>query len=88
METTERKIPIDPRSTVRGPVSPRRLDGTRPIPYDTGKVKIGCMYQPKQVWVPSADMERLQTALLRKQRPSYLDECKERFLNLLKGLGV
>ena len=58
------------------------------VPYDTGKVKIGCMYQPKQVWVPSADMERLQTALLRKPRPSYLDECKERFLNLLKGLGV
>ena len=86
METTERKIDIDPRSTVRGPVSPRQSN--RPIPYDTGKVKIGCMYQPKQVWVPSADMERLQTALLNPKRPSYLDECKERFLNLLKGLGV
>ena len=84
METTERKIDIDPRSTVRGPSRP----SNRPIPYDTGKVKIGCMYQPKQVWVPSADMERLQTALLRKPRPSYLDECKERFLNLLKGLGA
>ena len=61
----------------------------RPVPYTTSTgLKIGCMYQPKQVWVPSADMERLQTALLRKQRPSYLDECKERFLNLLKGLGV
>ena len=79
METTERKIPIDPRSTVRGP---------RRVPYDTGKVKIGCMYQPKQVWVPSADMERLQTALLNPKRPSYLEQCKERFLNLLKGLGV
>ena len=88
METTERKIDIDPRSTVRGPVSPRHQPSNRPVPYDTGKVKIGCMYQPKQVWVPSADMERLQTALLNPKRPSYLDECKERFLNLLKGLGV
>ena len=95
METTERKIPVDPRSTVLGPgSSPHRPSNrpvhndARPVPYDTGKVKIGCMYQPKQVWVPSADMERLQTALLRKPRPSYLDECKERFLNLLKGLGA
>lgn len=34
-------------------------------PYTTKTgIQIGCMYQPKQTWVPSADMERLQTALL------------------------
>ena len=80
MEPIERKIPVDPRSTVRG--------SSRPVPYDTGKVKIGLLYQPKQQWEPSADMELLQTALLRKQRPSYLNQCKERFLNFLKGLGL
>lgn len=88
MAHTERKIPIDPRSTVRGPVSPRHHNDTRPVPYDTGKVKIGCMYQPKQTWEPSKDMERLQTALLYPKGPSYLDQCRERFLNLLKGLGA
>lgn len=95
MEPIERHIPIDPRSTVRGPVSPRHHpsnrpahNDSRPVPYDTGKVKIGCMYQPKQVWEPSKDMERLQTALLYPKGPSYLEQCRERFLNLLKGLGA
>ena len=93
MAPTERKIPIDPRSTVRGPVSPRQSNrpvhnDARPVPYDTGKVKIGCMYQPLYRWQPSADMYRLQTALLRPSCPSYLEQCKERFLNLLKGLGI
>jgi len=84
MATIERKIDIDPRSTVRGPSRP----SNRPVPYDTGKVKIGCMYQPKQVWTPSGDMYRLQTALLYPKGLSYLDQCRERFLNLLKGLGA
>lgn len=87
MASTERKIPIDPRSTVRGPVSPRQTPSNRPVPYDTGKVKIGCMYQPKQVWTPSGDMERLQTALLNLSGPSYLDRCKARVLRLLRGVG-
>lgn len=94
MASTERHIPVDPRSTVRGPVSPRQVpsnrpahNDSRPVPYDTGKVKIGSMYQPKQVWAPSADMERLQTALLNLSGPSYLDRCKARVLRLLRGIG-
>lgn len=79
MEITERKIPVDPRSTVRGP---------RRVPYDTGKVKIGCRYDPPFRWMPSADMYLLQSALLVPKRPSYLEQCKERFFNLLKALGA
>ena len=82
METTERKIPVDPRSTVLGPRS------SRPVPYDTGKVKIGCMYQPKQKWEASADMERLQTVLLNQPGPSFWQECRARIGNLLKTLGA
>jgi len=38
-------------------------------PYTTKTgIQIGCMYQPKQTWEPSADMERLQLSLL---NPSY-----------------
>lgn len=34
-------------------------------PYTTKTgIQIGCMYQPKQKWEPSADMENLQIALL------------------------
>ncbi len=34
-------------------------------PYTTKTgIQIGCMYQPKQTWEPSADMERLQLSLL------------------------
>lgn len=34
-------------------------------PYTTKSgIQIGCMYQPKQTWEPSADMERLQLSLL------------------------
>ena len=36
------------------------------IPYNTGKVKIGCFYvKPPQRQVLSPDMELLQTALLK-----------------------
>ena len=34
------------------------------IPYDTGKVKIGLAYQPKQNYPMSRDMEALQRGLL------------------------
>ena len=34
------------------------------IPYDTGKVKIGLAYQPKQTYTVSRDMENLQRSLL------------------------
>jgi hypothetical protein len=34
-------------------------------PYTTKSgIQIGCMYEPKQTWEPSADMENLQSALL------------------------
>ncbi len=34
-------------------------------PYTTKTgIQIGCNYQPKQTWEPSADMERLQLSLL------------------------
>lgn len=59
MACTERQIPIDPRSTVLGPRS------TRVVPYNTGKVLIGCRYEPpKPNYVMSEDEYRLQTALL------------------------
>lgn len=84
MATTERKIPIDPRSTVLGPRPLHR--STRPIPYDTGKVKIGSRYEPVFHWTPSADMYLLQSALL-EARPSYWEGCVARFRNLLKVVG-
>ena len=34
------------------------------IPYDTGKVKIGLAYRPKQNYPMSRDMEALQRGLL------------------------
>ena len=34
-------------------------------PYTTKTgIQIGCNYQPPQTWVPSGDMERLQSSLL------------------------
>jgi hypothetical protein len=41
----------------------------RITPYDTGKVKIGCHYQPKRRIDMSGDMERLQSALLGQRGP-------------------
>lgn len=36
------------------------------VPYDTGKVKIGCMYQPRNVY-PMSDFEyRLQESLIQR----------------------
>ena len=42
-------------------------------PYDTGKVKIGLLYQPRQYNEYSADQELLQRALLGERDP-YQDE--------------
>lgn len=36
-------------------------------PYDTGKVKIGCMYQPRNVYVMSDFEQRLQETLLQRE---------------------
>jgi len=33
-------------------------------PYDTGKVKIGLLYDARQPWSPSRDSYNLQTALI------------------------
>ena len=44
-------------------------DMQRVTPYDTGKVKIGCHYQPQTRIDMSADMERLQSGLLRYRGP-------------------
>lgn len=41
----------------------------RVTPYDTGKVKIGCHYQPRPRIDMSGDMEQLQSALLRYRGP-------------------
>lgn len=41
----------------------------RITPYDTGKVKIGCHYEPRRHIVMSGDMERLQSALLGQRGP-------------------
>jgi len=63
MASTERQIPIDPRSTVLGPKP------SRTPPYNTGKVLIGCRYEPpKPNYVVSEDAYRLQTALLMGRR--------------------
>lgn len=41
----------------------------RPIPYDTGKVKIGLLYQPPMRDYLTPDAERLQEALLAHRYP-------------------
>ncbi len=41
----------------------------RVTPYDTGKVKIGCHYEPPRFNAMSGDMERLQSALLGHRGP-------------------
>lgn len=42
----------------------------KPVPYDTGKVKIGCMYQPKNEYPMSAFEYRLQESMLERNRRS------------------
>lgn len=59
----DRNIPVDPRSTVLGPR--HAWQATRTPPYNTGKVLIGCRYNPPpQNNILSGDAYRLQTALL------------------------
>jgi hypothetical protein len=38
------------------------------IPYDTGKVKIGCMYQPKPQYAMSDFEYRLQESLIKSRQ--------------------
>ena len=47
-------------------------EGKRVTPYDTGRVKIGLLYQPHRRVVMSADEERIQAALLGLE-PRFLD---------------
>lgn len=42
----------------------------RPLPYNTGKVRIGAMYQRPFRWEPSRDAYDLQTALLNSRQPA------------------
>lgn len=63
-------------------------------PFDTGKVKIGLMYIPRQVNHPDADMCRLQTALLAtapgpRSLPNVgpFEAAVERLRNLVRALS-
>lgn len=42
----------------------------RPLPYNTGKVRIGLCYQRPLRWEPSRDAYDLQTALLDRRQPA------------------
>jgi hypothetical protein len=45
------------------------VPGPRSIPYDTGKVKIGLLYQPPMRDILTPDAEMLQEALLADRYP-------------------
>jgi hypothetical protein len=62
----------EPRSAVRDHV-----------PYDTGKVKIGLLYDPRKPWSPTRDAYDLQSALL--SRPLSHDTVFERVVAWLKS---
>ena len=42
----------------------------RPLPFNTGKVRIGSNYQRPFRWQPSRDAYDLQTALLNSRHPA------------------
>lgn len=42
----------------------------RPLPFNTGKVRIGAAYQRPFRWEPSRDAYDLQTALLERSGPA------------------
>lgn len=42
---------------------------SRPLPFNTGKVQIGLLYQRPFRWEPSRDAYNLQTALLENRHP-------------------
>lgn len=47
------------------------------VPYNTGKIRIGCFYtKPPQRPDQSADMSRLQTALLLLKKPVFTTQRK------------
>jgi len=58
-------------------------------PYDTGKVKIGLAYAFYQPWTPSADMYRLQSALLARSsiRVTWFERLSAFFSDLLSHRG-
>lgn len=43
-------------------------ENRKPVPYDTGKVKIGCMYQPRQQYAMSDFEYRLQESLIQRNQ--------------------
>jgi hypothetical protein len=47
----------------------QRVSCLRPAPYNTGKVRIGLAYVPRQRWEPSSDAYSIQTALLNANKP-------------------
>lgn len=57
------------------------------VPYNTGKVKIGVAYQPRQHYPISATESRLQQALLGDQ-PSLEDRAERLFLRCLYIIGA
>ena len=54
----------------------------KPVPYNTGKIKIGAAYQPRPRYELSATESRLQQALLGDQ-PSLEDRAERLFLRCL-----
>ena len=63
-------------------------DPHRIPPFDTGKVKIGLLYERKRPWTPSRDAYDLQTALLDRRPTQPLSRLLvsplERLLSLFK----
>lgn len=58
-----------------------------PVPYDTGKVKIGLAHERYQRNIPSKDMVRLQQSLLMQQQyDSLRPNTLERVLDV--GMAV
>jgi hypothetical protein len=47
----------------------QRVSSPRVAPYNTGKLRIGVAYVPRQRWEPSSDAYSIQTALLNANKP-------------------
>lgn len=66
-----------------------------PTPYDTGKVKIGLLYEPPRDYLMSRDADLLQSAFIRPPAAKYTDhrllETRAAIVDtlmLLCGMGV
>lgn len=59
----------------------RRVSTPRAAPYNTGKVRIGEAYVPRQRWEPSKDAYDLQTALLGESPRQTLGQWLRRVLS-------